>query len=325
MKRTITALILCTATGVVTAQSSASGQQRYDSLANELEIMSGVLNTSLRQNVTSDEWKVSSIETSYLVGQGAVFTFSVRGNTRQWISKVNGLTGGVIVTVPPLPPKPAVSTITASVEGIEDIEDIVFETSTDWEAFAHSYADSSSRRFAQAFSDNNEQLSDLRNMQREIAWEVREVERELRDISFELRHADEERAKELLKEQTRLKERLAKVEDRADDIKNELKTIEKERSQQLAQQNAEKQKAYKSFLVGFEGGMSDTLCRFGAGLRGLPDSEHISMVLKDFDTDTASRKRKDRIYVFTRADVVRCVQEKINADELLTNAIIYSF
>jgi hypothetical protein len=70
--------------------------------------------------------------------------------------------------------------------------------------------------------------------------------------------------------------------------------------------------------------MSETLCRFGSGLRGLPENEHISMVLKDFEMDE-SRERKDRIYVFTRADIVRCVQEKIDANKLLTNANIYQF
>lgn len=39
------------------------------------------------------------------------------------------------------------------------------------------------------------------------------------------------------------------------------------------------------FLVGFELGMSEILCRFGLGLCGLLENEYISMVLKDFEMD----------------------------------------
>ena len=170
----------------------------------------------------------------------------------------------------------------------------MFEAAREWEA----YAEETSHRFSQAFADNNSRLRDLRNMQRELAWEAREVERELRDITFELRHADEARKKELL--------------------------VEKEQTKQMEARKAQQQQAYKTFLAGFESGMSETLCRFGSGLRGLPENEHISMVLKDFEMDE-SRERKDRIYVFTRADIVRCVQEKIDANKLLTNANIYQF
>ena len=161
-------------------------------------------------------------------------------------------------------------------------------------------------------------------MHRELAWESREAERELRDIAFELRHADEARKKELLAQKAESTELLKQLEAKEKSMKDELKAIEKEQTKQMEERKAKQQQAYKTFLAGFESGMSETLCRFGSGLRGLPENEHISMVLKDFETDE-SRERKDRIYVFTRADIVRCVQEKIDANKLLSNANIYQF
>lgn len=60
-------------------------------------------------------------------------------------------------------------------------------------------------------SESHERVRDLRAMQREMAWESREAERQLRDITFELRHADEERKKELLAEKKCLSKNLQKL------------------------------------------------------------------------------------------------------------------
>mgnify|MGYP001225334295 CR=1 FL=1 len=311
MKRLLVALMLCSSAGNM---AMAQSTQKYEALADELEIMSGVLKTSLKQNVTSDSWRVNTIESNYLAGQGAVFTMSVRGHSGNWAREIETMVESVVAAVPPAPTAPSVSV------SLENIDDIVFEATREWEA----YADAASMRVSEAFSDSNDKVRELRNMQREVAWQAREVEREIRDISFELRHADEERKKELLAEKEASEQKLVKVEAKAKTMKDELKVIEKEQAQKRAERKEKQQQAYRSFLAGFEVAMSETLCRFGAGLRGLPESEHISMVLKDFDVDD-NNVRRDRIYVFSRREVVKCVQEKIDENALLANATIYSF
>ena len=311
MKRLLVALMLCSSAGNM---AMALSTQKYEALADELEIMSGVLKTSLKQNVTSDSWRVNTIESNYLAGQGAVFTMSVRGHSGNWAREIETMVESVVAAVPPAPTAPSVSV------SLENIDDIVFEATREWEA----YADAASMRVSEAFSDSNDKVRELRNMQREVAWQAREVEREIRDISFELRHADEERKKELLAEKEASEQKLVKVEAKAKTMKDELKVIEKEQAQKRAERKEKQQQAYRSFLAGFEVAMSETLCRFGAGLRGLPESEHISMVLKDFDVDD-NNVRRDRIYVFSRREVVKCVQEKIDENALLANATIYSF
>ncbi|KXJ60245.1 MAG: hypothetical protein AXW14_04125 [Alteromonas sp. Nap_26] len=311
MKRLLVALMLCSSAGNM---AMAQSTQKYEALADELEIMSGVLKTSLKQNVTSDSWRVNTIESNYLAGQGAVFTMSVRGHSGNWAREIETMVESVVAAVPPAPTAPSVSV------SLENIDDIVFEATREWEA----YADAASMRVSEVFSDSNDKVRELRNMQREVAWQAREVEREIRDISFELRHADEERKKELLAEKEASEQKLVKVEAKAKTMKDELKVIEKEQAQKRAERKEKQQQAYRSFLAGFEVAMSETLCRFGAGLRGLPESEHISMVLKDFDADD-NNVRRDRIYVFSRKEVVKCVQEKIDENALLANATIYSF
>lgn len=182
MKRLLVALMLCSSAGNM---AMAQSTQKYEALADELEIMSGVLKTSLKQNVTSDSWRVNTIESNYLAGQGAVFTMSVRGHSGNWAREIETMVESVVAAVPPAPTAPSVSV------SLENIDDIVFEATREWEA----YADAASMRVSEAFSDSNDKVRELRNMQREVAWQAREVEREIRDISFELRHADEERKK----------------------------------------------------------------------------------------------------------------------------------
>jgi len=147
MKRLLTALLLCSAAGGL---ANAQSAQKYDTLSNELEIMSGVLKTSLRQNAATDSWRVSQIETSYLAGQGAVFTFSVRGQSGNWVREIETLVEGLVATVPPAPPAPPVP----SANSFSDVDDIVFEAAREWEA----YAEETSHRFSQAFADNNSRL-----------------------------------------------------------------------------------------------------------------------------------------------------------------------
>lgn len=314
MKRLITALVLCT---VTSGMAAAQSQNKYEDLANELEIMSGVLNTSLRQNVTSDSWRVNQIDTSYLAGQGAVFTLSLRGYSNNWVHEIETLVEGFVGAVPSAPPAPPVPHISGS---LEEIDEIVMEATREWE----SYAEATSRHFSHALADNKDRMRDLRTMQRELAWEAREAERELRDITFELRHADEERKKELLEQKEASQQKLSQVQTKAKNMHEELKAVEKAQEKELAKRKEKQEQQYKAFLAGFEVGISETLCRFGAGLRGLPQDEHISMVLKDFEVES-NRARKDRIYVFSRTDVVRCVQEKIDANKLLANAEVYKF
>jgi hypothetical protein len=153
MKRLITALVLCT---VTSGMSAAQSQNKYEDLANELEIMSGVLNTSLRQNVTSDSWRVNQIDTSYLAGQGAVFTLSLRGHSNNWVHEIETLVEGFVGAVPSAPPVPPVPHISGS---FEEMDEIVMEATREWE----SYAEATSRHFSHALADNNDRMREKQN------------------------------------------------------------------------------------------------------------------------------------------------------------------
>lgn len=299
-------LSVCLLTSVSVAAMAQSSPQPYVDLANELEIMSGVMATSFKQNASPKGWRVSRLESSYLAGQGAVFTLSVRGKTGRWMHEIEAMVEGM-----PTPPEAPV---------INEGEHVVFEINQEWENFA----DEATRHITQIFSGKNDDMRDIREQYRELEWEKREIERQKRDLSFELRQSQDDREKEIKQQLVKLESSLASLNEQLSSLEEEMRALEAERQQQLTEQKEKYQQAKKSFLAMFEASIGDTLCHFGAGLRGLPEHEHVSLVLKDFEQDEAN-KEHDRIYVFTKDNIKACVQERIDTQELLSSATVYSF
>ena len=277
-----------------------------DKLDNELEIMSGVIDTALKQNNTRKGMGYRSVDTTYLSRQGVVFTVHTRGSSGL------SLHLGEIFSAIPEAPVPPVTIVTGG--------DYEFEVGHEWEAFAENVE----ARVAHAFRESGDQLRELRSRERELAWEKRELERRMRDLEFEKRQADGEREKDIDREINDVKEEMKGFAKKEKELEEYTSEIEKEQRQKLNERKEAQEQAYKQFLAGFENSIGDTLCRFGAGLRGLPDRENITFVLKDF-SKSDNRKHKDRVYVFSKSDVVSCVQEKTDASELLSAADVYEF
>lgn len=303
MKRLISLCLLTSVSALTLAQTNTTS---YASLSDELEIMSGVMNTAFRQNANPKGWRVSRLESSYLAGQGAVFTVSVRGKSADWVHDIETMVEGM--------PMPPTAPVVAQDNGM------IFELSREWEVFA----DEASRRIAEVFEDNNDQIRDIRSQSRELSWEIRELERSKRDISFELRQADGDRKETLREEMQKLEASLESLTAQSAELEQEVLKLEGEQQAKIVKQKENRQQAYRSFLANFEASIGSTFCRFGSGLRGLPEGEHVSMILKDFEYGDNNTKQ-DKIYVFSKADIKACVQERIDAQALLTSATIYTF
>ncbi|WP_124748983.1 hypothetical protein [Alteromonas facilis] len=280
----------------------------YANLSKELEIMDSVLVTSLRQSSNESMVRFRSIETSYLAGQGVVF--EVNTSRRGW-----GIELDIRQFIPSVPVAPAAPVMRSS-----DEDGMSFEVSEEWEE----YIENTVQSFEDAFRANNEQMRDVRDNVRDLEWETRELERRQRDLNFELRTAVNERKAEVEEELKQIRKEAAKLEEKKQELNKYAETIEAEQKEQVEKQRLAKEQANKAFLSSFEDMIGDTLCRFGAGLRALPKDEHISFVLKEFDTDER-RKAQDRVYVFAQSQIRACVQEKIDAKELLAQAVVYNF
>ncbi len=306
MKPLLLCALLCTPLSSLAVQGTA----KLDSLNDELEIMSGVIDTALKQNNDREGWRYRHLQTTYLANQGVVFTVTVnQGGTR--IFKI-----GDGFHVPPMPPLPAVAPIVIDGGG----SDVHIELDREWEEFA----EEASRQVTEMFRETNSQLRDLRDQERELAWEKRELERRSRDLSFELRQAEGERRDEIKRELKEIEKEQARYTEREKELASFADELEKEQKESLAKQKQARDAAYKQFLANFESSIGNTLCRFGSGLRGLDASENVSFVINNFVIDDEGNT-KDKVYVFKNSDIKACVQEKLDVSGLLSSATSYAF
>ncbi len=295
--------------GLLTSSMSAmAASPNMAELNKELEIMSGVIDTALKQDATQNGIRYRSVETTYLAKQGVVFDVNVRSRGAGWSAQLSQ----ILPTMPVAPRAPVVISNNDS--------DFEFEVSEEWEEFA----EDTMERLSDVFRESSSQIRELRSQERELASEKRELERRKRDLEFELRMAGNGREKEIKEELKELDKEMNQYASREKELESHAAELEKEQNERVAKQKEAQEQAYKQFLANFEGNIGDTLCRFGAGLRSLPDDENISFVLKDFSHDSRG-KDTDRIYVFSKRKVKDCLQEKINPSQLISSADIYEF
>ena len=166
-----------------------------------------------------------------------------------------------------------------------------------------------------------EQTQRLKSEVRELAWEMRESERRLTDLKFEKRHADGERLKEIEEQSEKLRKELRELEQKKQELTASAQKMEQEKREQLALKRQARQQQYKSFLARFEDTLADTLCKYGSGLKSLPQNEKVSVVLKDFAQQEERGNRQDKIYIFSQKDISYrgfAVQFRINAEDPMT-------
>ncbi|MBT0585136.1 hypothetical protein [Alteromonas oceanisediminis] len=287
---------------------SAFSATDYQALSKELEVMNSVLTTTLKQTSRDEAIRFRSVQTRYLAKQGVIFT--VNTSRGSW-----GLDLDLRRFIPRAPEAPMPPIIVGG-----DDQHFSIEIHDEWQQAFEDTVEEVER----AFRRSNEQLRDVRSEAREVTWEMRELERRKRDLNFELNTASDERRTDIQNEIDELEEELAELHKRNQKIADYANTIETEQQQQIEKQKQAQQQANKAFLAAFEDGIADTLCRFGAGLRALPDDEHITFVLHGFHMNQ-EQKSQDRIYVFTEPKVKQCVQEKLTPSELLASATVYDF
>ena len=86
----------------------------------------------------------------------------------------------------------------------------------------------------------------------------------------------------------------------------------------------ERELQWQQELEEFEENLFALVCNYAAGLRTLPDDEHLTLVLKGLGDENESR-REDRIHVLSKTDMQRCLQGDQAQLQLRESARTYSF
>lgn len=304
-----TALLL----GALALTSAAFAKpEKFDEIYQELEIMKGVVDTSLKQAVGKNELGYRSIDVSYLVSQGAIFTIETRSAGWALSSMVNSamdinLDGDSFVVF----------------SGDDDSFsfEFDFEDDRDWQEAIRE----ATRAISRASKEYSRELRRLKEQEQEVNWEVREYERELRQLEFEAKNAAKETANRLKEKIKQQEKEILAYKSKGSELSELAAKVEKEYKATVEKQKQAKQEIFKQFLAKFETSIGESMCRFGGGLRQLPKDENISFVLKDFEQGDSKGRRSDRIYVFPKSDIDACNRDKIDVNELLTKARVYTF
>ena len=128
MKVTTLATLLGTLIGSATLSSVATAQDLPE-LDRQLTIMSGVIETALKQDTRKDKVRFRGIESTYLAKQGVVFTIRTGGMSRVFDFDFGEFLS-VIPGAPPAPPAPSVTVVADGVHVETDGDyDVVFGSS----------------------------------------------------------------------------------------------------------------------------------------------------------------------------------------------------
>lgn len=309
VKNTVLAMTLA---GITLGQANAQAPTNIKEIRNELGIMLNILQASLKQNANKDlRFRANAV--TYLASQGVVFDIGSNSH-----SKVFGFDFGNMLNnlaAVPIPPVPAVSHSGNRIE-------IEFDERGFEEAIRNAF-----ERDSEYAEETRDKMRELSERQRDVAWEQREYERKRRDLEFEKRNADSERRKEVENELSELNMELKKLEAKRTELEKYTKELSEEQSKLASEREAARQQLYSQSLAVFEETVGTMLCRYGAGLKSLPDNENISFVLSDFiqAQDNSAIGTHDKVYVFKNKDVKACVTGKNNKEQLLSAATTYLF
>jgi len=277
---------------------------KYQDMYKQLDIMTNIIKSSVSQNDDSRHAQLTSIESTYLQGQGVVFSISARANSRQW-----GSLNFVI-------PETAVATIAPMVDAVEHIG----ETFTDEMAESIEHAAESYERAMESLMHEREGIHKLREKERELAYDLREVKREVRDLEFQIKRAAKDAKKELdqeLKELASKEGELVKLKEKLSKQSKELAEKKKVKARKASKERTEYYQQLSTTLA-------ETFCFYGNGLKALPKDEKISVIIKGAG-EQKGRRYTDQIFVFDKQDVLACAGDKIDVAKLIEKGANYSF
>ena len=294
-----------------TGFAAEQGNGQYSGMYKQLSIMSDIIKSSVSDKSASQPSQINSIQSTYLRGQGVVFTISSAANNRQWGHYNFNF---VMPEMPEIPVAPIAPEVNQDFREKYDI-DVNETVSKALESAADGY-----ERVIEVFEHNRDKTREFREQQRDIAYRLRDVEREQRDLNYQLSRATDDRKAELKSELYKLTEQekayrgqLQKLTELSNKVAAEQKIEQEKRSQ-------ERSHYYQQLAVK----LTETLCLYGNGLKALPKNEHVSVILQAAGEKSAGRY-KDSILVFSKEDITSCSADKITAVSLMNKGKAYQF
>jgi len=299
------------------AVSATASAQDYASIHKQLDIMSDIIKSSVSVQDGRKRSKITGIDSTYLKGQGVVFTISSGSSARSWGNYNFSFT---MPEVPPVPSVPVVAHSDSSSYSFSDNQESfeidIDETVTE----ALESATQGYERAMEALHENRDKYRELRDEQRDLAYEVRDLEREARDLEYQLRRANDKQKKELKAEVEKIEQQKAKLAKERKQVQEKVAKLKQRQEAEQKERAQERVAFYKQLTTS----ITETLCLYGNGLKSLPKNEHVSVILKSAG-EKKGRRYQDKIFVFSKKDIAACSADKINVAKLLEKGQGYQF
>ena len=272
----------------------------YSRIEKELRIMSKIFETSMADAKGNNQNRIlsqrsSKTEAIYLAKQGMVFSFKFNssrfGDLSEWqifgqgighlVGSISQEIGAALSDIDIEHPTPPV---------MPDGPEIDFDNwGNDWE------------ENMDAYESYREAMEKLKEQNRDHRHEVRDLQRSIRDIERRARD-DQNDAKKLAESKKKLEGKVAELSEKMKIYEKSMQDYREKRKEKYRINNQNKSNAIVA-----------TLCDYGTTLRSLKNSEHITLIFKDYHDG------KDQVHVFSYNDVKNCSSK----EKLLKKATSY--
>ena len=174
------------------------------------------------------------------------------------------------------------------------------------------------------YEDMRSDLDDLRDQMQSSMGELREIEANILRLSNQTagdQTSDAVAADQSLELQTRLDELIIKIEP--------LKDQAVAKAEEFRQRSEEAERVYaarwQEDVIAFESSLYTAMCDYGSVLRELSIEENISVILTGLGSESAGGRRRDKVHVFAKSDVLQCQSGDVGAATLQQQSIQYSY
>jgi len=284
---------------------AAEGEQSYGKLSKQLDIMNNIFTSSWKAQ-GNESFKNVKIDSLYLAGQGVVFTIK-SSSSFTWMQP--GFSFSFSENMAPVAPIAPIAPVAASASSSAENS---FEFFTD--------SDEIAEHMESALELQREFSREFREQQRDLAYNLRDLERESRDLAYQLRNVSKDEKESLVKAQKAIKKQKEALEKSRVVLAKKSKEMKEKQKINQDKKLAARKVHYQQLTTS----LVETLCTYGNSLKALPKGEHVSIVLKS-SGDKVGSNYQDRILVLSKRDINACVIDKISAKELLASTERYQF
>ncbi len=299
---------------ILIAFTASSAADEFDTMHKQLNIMSNIITSSVTNDGSRRGSKINNVESTYLKGQGVVFTINSSSRNNSW---GNHSFNFVMPEIPPLAPIADVANdvIVDMSENEEFQSNINEQVSNAMEIAAESY-----ERAMDSLNDERDLNRDLLHEQRDLSYQVRDLEREKRDLEYQMRRADKASKSEMSSQVKAIEKQRKKIEQARAKLADKSKQVRKNQLAKKQEQEQERVGYYQKLTAS----LVDTFCLYGNGLKSVPKNENVSLIIKSAG-EKEGRRYKDKIYVFSKKDISDCAGDKITVAKLLEKGKGYQF